>query len=295
MAYRPVILSRQKFLASGALTFPENTKFASFKGIGGGGSGGSGGGANAAGGTVGGGGGGGGAANMGDCTVDVNPALGYTVTIAPGGASVSGANAAPGNFGNPGGDTMVTETISGNIVAAFRGGSGGYLGNTPANPPTGLPGADQAPFGGLTPNAYEDTVQSLTTDPTSAALSNRQSLPRSGGLGGPSNVAGNHGASDYRTDTSVLTTATFFTGGNGAPGGGPGNGGGGGGGGGSALGPGADGGPGAGGNGLPGNSALPNTGAGGGGGGGAGTGGVSGGNSGSGGSGYVEVIAYGFG
>lgn len=252
------------FFTSGTITFPAGVTVARFKGCGGGGGGGGGSGSNV--GLAGGGGGGGGAAVVFDVEIAVFSNRVYNINLgaAGPGATASGPGA-PGNLGNMGGNTLVIDSVSGNILVAFRGASGGWAGGL-GGTPLGVGGSDHSgPAGG----SIYDTGSSLTFNPAAAGSSSP--LPRSGGAGGTPGSNGLQGGYDSITDATIIGNANIFVGGAGGTATAV-QGGGGGGGGASQLGFGGAGGNG--GSGLGGTGGGPPggaTGAGGGGGGGSGT------------------------
>ncbi len=248
------------------ITFPAGVHEATFKGIGGGGGGGGGGGTDAAGVNSGGGGGGGGAAQMEEVTIPVIPNRQYNIALGTAGVGGTGVVSATGNDGTPGGDTIVTDSVSGFILCAFRGGSGGKGGS---NITTGGLGGADASINSPGTNVFDTAADRVT--PAGAKVPSQMC----GGAGGDAGNPGNNGGFSPLQDSSIIGEAGQFLGGVGG-GAVAVNGGGGGGGGGSSLGPGGDGGHGGadqGGNGgsPPGGA----TGAGGGGGGGSFADGVS--------------------
>lgn len=275
---------RVQFFGSGTITFPAGVVSARIKGVGGGGGGGGGSGSTAT--QSGGGGGGGGAAIVNIVEIFVFTNRQYNVTIGAAGTA-GAAGAVGGNGGNAGagGTTTVIDSVSGFVLAAFRGASGGAGGEV-NGALLGSGGCDHAsPIGG---NIYDQQTALSLTPP---GVSNPQPLSRSGGSGGIPGNAGLAGGFDSTNDGTIVGVTTPWAGGTqgtGAVGGG----GGGGGGGGSALGPGGNGGVGSTGNGGTGGPAPgANTGAGGGRGGGSGTAGgpVAGTAGGAGTTGYIEV------
>lgn len=276
----------KQFIAAGSITFPSAVTTATFKGIGGGGGGGAGEGS-AVGGGQGVGGGAGGAACLGEITVPVKPNAQYDIVIGAGGAGGAGVSGAAGNNGNPGGDTIVTENATGNVIARFRGASGGSGGGQLELTP-GWGGTDEN-FGSPIANRYDATSPGTVFGDAGGSIV--LAATRAGGRGAFNSTTGSAGGYDQRQDgTVVLGTALTQGGAGGAPN--AGGAGGGGGGGGSALATGGNGGAGGAGQGGNGTTPTANTGAGGGGGGGSGTVGapLPGGNGGNGASGFLEVI-----
>src|SRR5277367_1751846 len=121
-------ITQQLFGVSGTIVFPSGVAIATFKGIGGGGGGGSGAGTDPAGGDNGGGGGAGGAAVLSEVAVAVVSNRVYNVAIGAGGAGGLGQVVGIGQNGSPGGDTIVTDSVTSAILVAFRGASGGAAG-----------------------------------------------------------------------------------------------------------------------------------------------------------------------